>query len=112
MEQRFEEGLGWARWAVSRWASFPVNQEPRPLLVIGPDLMVEGGFSTGEAKVAFMEGRYELLASVPQSVRAALARRPKGPYRPRAGPNPGVAAYLLGYERADLTRSCGCSTGS
>jgi hypothetical protein len=78
MDQRFEEGLAWARWAVSRWASFPVNQEPRPLLLIGPDLLVEGGFSTGEAKAASIEGRYELAASVPQSVRAALARRSKG----------------------------------
>jgi hypothetical protein len=54
------------------------------LLLIGPALLVERGFSTGEAKLAVMEGRYELAASVPESVRAALARRPNrtGPSRP------------------------------
>jgi hypothetical protein len=76
MDQAFERGLVWARWAVARWASFPVTQEPRPLLLIGPDRFVEVGFSSSDAKAAFGEGRFEFVASVPEPVRAALTRRP------------------------------------
>lgn len=73
-DEQFAEGVEWANWAVGRWVAFPVEQTPRPLVMSGPRLRVEGGFRTGQAKVAFNGGRVEWAVSVPESVREALTR--------------------------------------
>ncbi len=57
--------LEWARWAVGRWANFPVDQIPGPLVLVGPRAIVEQGFKTGEAKLAFVEGAIESSVALP-----------------------------------------------
>jgi hypothetical protein len=74
LDRRFSEGLRWARWAVSRWSAFPVDRVPRPVVMAGQDVLVDSGFDSGEAKVAFLEGRIEWSVAVPDSVRSALPR--------------------------------------
>jgi hypothetical protein len=72
MDRRFMEGLSWAEWAVSRWDGFRVRAQPRPLVLVGPEVFVERGFGSGEAKLAYLEGRFEALTSIPDSVLVAL----------------------------------------
>ena len=67
--------LEWARWAVGRWANFPVDQIPRPLVLVGPRAIVEQGFKTGEAKLAFVEGAIESSVAMPDAVLRELARQ-------------------------------------
>ncbi|HEY3946266.1 MAG TPA: hypothetical protein VGL78_13645 [Solirubrobacteraceae bacterium] len=55
MDRRFAEGLEWARWAVCRWSAFPVDEVPRPVVMVGQRVFVEHEFKTGEAKMAFIE---------------------------------------------------------
>jgi hypothetical protein len=63
-----------ARRALARWADFPVAARPRPLVLTGPTVVFRGGFSTGQAKVAFAEGAIEGNAEVPEEVIGALRR--------------------------------------
>jgi hypothetical protein len=84
LDRRFAEELVWAQWAVARWDRFPVEREPRPLVLVGERAFVEHGFATGEAKLAFIEGRVESAVPVPGPVLAALSRSP-GPAR--SGPS-------------------------
>ncbi len=82
LDRRHSEGLVWARWAVSRWAAFPVERSPRPLVLAGQRAFVEQGFRTGEAKLAYLEGRIECAVSVPDAVvRELPPRRERGPRR-------------------------------
>jgi len=60
--------MGWARWAVGRWSEFPVDQTPRPVVLVGSRVHVEAGFATGEAKMAFLEGRWDEAVEVPAPV--------------------------------------------
>jgi hypothetical protein len=64
--------MAWARWAVTRWQEFPVQRQPRPLVLVGPRVRVEGGFRTAQAKLAFHHGLFEWRVSVPGPVRAEL----------------------------------------
>jgi hypothetical protein len=85
LDRRSAERLQWARWAVRRWSRFPITEKPRPLVLIGARVRAEGGFATGQAELAFVEGRLEAQASVPEGVLEAL--RQHGPrHSPRAGP--------------------------
>ena len=59
LDRRFAEDLVWARWAVARWDAFPAERLPRPLVLVGQRAFVEQGFATGEAKLAYLEGRVE-----------------------------------------------------
>lgn len=61
-----------ARWAVERWADFPVDEDPRPLVFTGPVVLPERGFRTGEAKIAFLRGKIEVQGPVPDKVLATL----------------------------------------
>jgi hypothetical protein len=67
--------LEWARWAVERWSAFPANQNPRPLVLVESRVRVEKGFTTGPAKLAFVEGRVESTVELPERVIEALRLR-------------------------------------
>ncbi len=100
MDRRFEEGLVWPRWAVERWAEFPIGQNPRPLVLVGPDVFAEFGFRSGEAKDAYLEGRFEILVPLPAPVSDALrgARERLVPARPPQAPLPITEATHVGRE--------------
>lgn len=76
-----------ARWAAHQWAGFPVDLDPRPIVLTGPAAMPEGGFSTARAKLAFLQGLAVAGAGVPaepvqllqQHVAAGQAGRPVPP---------------------------------
>jgi hypothetical protein len=72
------EGLPAARWAVERWAGFPVDRVPRPPVLIGGDVRVDGGFRSNTAKLALVMGRIEAAVAVPEPVLHSL-RRESGP---------------------------------
>lgn len=75
LDRRAAEGLEWARWAVRRWSGFPVVQTPRPLVLIESRVRIENGFETGEAKTAFLNGRFESNVEVPAAVLDAFLVR-------------------------------------
>lgn len=75
LDRRATDALEWARWAVDRWSEFPVAQTPRPVILADSRVHIETGFATGEAKMAFIEGRIESRVSVPAAVLAELARQ-------------------------------------
>jgi hypothetical protein len=75
LDRRLEEELQWARWAVDRWAEFPVDRVPRPLVLVGPDARPEGGFVSGQAKEAYLYGRFDAAKPVPAAVLALLPAR-------------------------------------
>ncbi|HEY2949903.1 MAG TPA: hypothetical protein VGJ53_16135 [Micromonosporaceae bacterium] len=52
--------------ALEAWRDFPVDQRPRPIVLIG-DPLVEPGYRTGEAKTAVGAGRLELAATQPEA---------------------------------------------
>lgn len=70
--------MEWARWAVGRWSGFPVDQTPRPVVLVGSRVHVEAGFATGEAKMAFLEGRWDPAVEVPAPVLDELRRQGNG----------------------------------
>lgn len=74
LDRRLAEHLEWARWAVGRWSAFPIDADPRPLVMVGERVLIERGFTSGEAKLAFMERRIEWSAAVPEAVRDQLTR--------------------------------------
>jgi len=63
---------------------FRVDQVPRPLVLADSRVRVEQGFTTGEAKMAFLEGAIASVAAVPESVLVELSRdrRPARATRP------------------------------
>jgi hypothetical protein len=72
LDQATRAHLKQARWAVRRWAAFPVERQPRPLVLAGPDIFIPKGFTSEEAQSAFDEGLLEWIADVPERVRGAL----------------------------------------
>lgn len=55
-DHRLVRDRAWAQWAVHRWAAFPVDDSPRPLVLAGPAAWPEAGFRSGAAKIAFSRG--------------------------------------------------------
>jgi hypothetical protein len=52
--------------ALAGWASFPVNATPRPLVLVGPSIDdPAGGFTTGDLKLAYIQGAITSPASTP-----------------------------------------------
>jgi hypothetical protein len=88
-QERFDrqaaEGLEWAHWAVERWAAFPLDEKPRPLVLVESRVRVEQGFATASAKRAFVEGRVESAVKLPEEVMATLRLR-SHPARPGIEP--------------------------
>ncbi len=75
LDRRFEEDLEWARWAVARWAAFPVDRAPRPLVLLGETARARNGFRSQRAKLAFMNGWIDAQVPVPEAVLALAGRR-------------------------------------
>ena len=63
--------------AVAAWADFPFDAVPRPVVLTGEALQVEGGFATGEAKYAFLRGAIEADETVPPEPVSALRHEPQ-----------------------------------
>lgn len=80
-------GTAKAQWAVERWADFPVDRNPRPLVFTGPLAIPDNGFTTGHAKAAFLRGDIEVQGPGPDSVLALL--RNSGSPDQHAGSNVG-----------------------
>jgi hypothetical protein len=95
LDRRHAMELEWARWAVDRWAGFPVDRLPRPLVLTAPAPRVEGGFRSGEAKLAFVTGLVDSIVPVPDAVLAALRDRPGGGPVPPRGTKPLVIVRAL-----------------
>jgi hypothetical protein len=71
-----DDGLGRAAFpaggdaaaALAKWRTFPVTADPRPLVLTnGPVRDPASGFSTGEGKIAYIEGSFELAGPLPSS---------------------------------------------
>lgn len=43
--------------ALDAWSTFPVDADPRPLVLVGPAVQVRGGYVSGDAKHASFTGR-------------------------------------------------------
>lgn len=84
LDEHFEAGLEWARWAVERWSGFPVDADPRPLVLVGARVDIDGGFATEGAKEAYLAGRIDWRVSAPGPVMAQL-RSQGDDVRPSAG---------------------------
>ena len=82
-DRRQAQERGWARWALSRWESFPISQQPRPLVMCGPLTRFERGFRSGEAKLAFHYGDIEAVAPLPREMLDVLCAN-----APRPMPSP------------------------
>ncbi len=61
-------GAEWARWALRRWETFPVDLRPRSLVLAGPLTRVERGFRSGAAKLAFLHGDIEAVVPLPDGL--------------------------------------------
>jgi len=85
-DRRLEEEREWARWALEQWSGFPVEREPRPLVLVGSIARPEGGFHTGAAKLAFIRGDIETTVPIPDEVLHSLRQRGSAgpPHRPDA----------------------------
>lgn len=81
------------RWVdvdtAARWSSFPVDEVPRPIVLLDDAVRVEGGFVDDDAKLAWTEGAVEPGVSVPLGV---LSRLPVAPRRQRAAQSPSPTA--------------------
>lgn len=76
---------------VQRWAGFPINASPRPLVIVGSTVNGPDAFLTDAAKLAFIHGQIDLRTQLPTgptnangypliSAAAALAMlQPSGP---------------------------------
>lgn len=53
--------------ATDRWATFPVSEVPRPLVLVGPPIVVKEGFA-GPSEIMFALGRVDEDESVPTDV--------------------------------------------
>ncbi|MEV0717874.1 hypothetical protein [Asanoa sp. NPDC050611] len=60
------------------WDGFPVDQKPRPIIVTGGGLAEISGFNSGDGKLAFMTGRIELAAPLPETPATVTADLPDG----------------------------------
>lgn len=61
------------------WKDFPVDANPRPQILIGELVNVgEGGFATGDAKLAFLEGSIDPDGKVPPEAEPAFKKLTQG----------------------------------
>ncbi|HEX6685705.1 MAG TPA: hypothetical protein VF062_23215 [Candidatus Limnocylindrales bacterium] len=59
--------------ALDKWASFPVDADPRPLVLIGDPVSSVQGFSTDNGKLAFTMGRIDPDGKVPPEAAEAFS---------------------------------------
>lgn len=55
-----------ATGAVARFAEFPALDDPRPIVLLDEAVHAQGGFVTGDAKMAFLQGVIEAAEEVPK----------------------------------------------
>lgn len=65
-----------ARAALAWWSDFPVEADPRPIVMVGPVAWPEDGFVDGAAKLAFLRGAIHGLPGVPDEPIRLLRTRP------------------------------------
>lgn len=53
--------------ALLKWATFPVDQRPRPLVLTGNPVQVQG-FKTSDGKIAFLTGHVRSDVALPAGV--------------------------------------------
>ena len=68
------------------WADFPFDAAPRPVVLTGEAVQVEGGFAGGEAKYAFLQGAIEADGAVPAEPVSALRHEPQFTGAPARSP--------------------------
>ncbi len=61
-----------ALWALTRWETFPVGAEPRPVVLCEPPVHVDGGFVDQAASAAFWAGALVGTDLLPEEARALL----------------------------------------
>jgi hypothetical protein len=83
------------------WSAFPASASPRPLILAGPRITdPRSGFPTGAAKLAYLEGAFDLLATLPPGPAAAAgfplisSRAAAGVLRSAAAKRPPTASRL------------------
>jgi hypothetical protein len=76
LDERYRDGLEWGRWAVARWSEFPVDAEPRPLVLVGEAIGAGDGFRSGEAKLAYLDGLIEAAVPLAEGVMERLTGGP------------------------------------
>ncbi len=55
------------------WRDFPVDADPRPIVLLGETVQVgDGGFATGDAKAAFVDGQIDPAGKVPAEAAEAF----------------------------------------
>jgi hypothetical protein len=73
------EGTGDIDQALAAWRDFPVDRHPRPIVLIGPVAVRPAGYTTGDAKVAAVSGRYRIDVPLPPDPPPATVALPDGP---------------------------------
>jgi hypothetical protein len=61
-----------AQSALRQWGEFPVDRDPRPLVLAGLTSLFRGGFPSSEAKEAFIHGCFAAAPDVPASILEVL----------------------------------------
>lgn len=56
----------------ARWAAFPIDAVPRPIVLLDEQVRIEGGFDDGNSKEAWLGGRIRWSAELPPTVSALL----------------------------------------
>lgn len=57
------------------WSGFPVAEVPRPLVLVGSVVRESGGFDSGEAKVAYLEGAIDGVEVLPAGLYDSMCPR-------------------------------------
>jgi len=70
-----------ARTALRLWDNFPVDAHPRPLVLTAPPVTGPEGFTSDEAKIAFMDGAIAPGEGITSEVLQALGAGDVGEYR-------------------------------
>lgn len=55
-----------------RWAAFPIDATPRPIVLLDGRVRIEGGFAEGVSKLAWLAGAVETRVPLPAAVLALL----------------------------------------
>jgi hypothetical protein len=57
-DRRLAQDRGWGRWALRRWESFPISQQPRPLVMSGPLTRFRARIPVGRSQARLPLRRY------------------------------------------------------
>ena len=71
----WEEATQAASAALVEWADFPVTVTPRPLVLTSYPRVFRGGFRSGDAKLAFLDGAIDTHVPLPEGVLDLLGAR-------------------------------------